>query len=245
MKKVLLTAAVLGLLMGAAPLSTQAVTAAVERGYISVSTTANTELAPDVAEVSIAVQTTDSKSMQKATIQNKEISDKVIAALKSMINTADGDYIKTSDFNASPIYSYSGSRRTLDKYQVSNSIIIHTKSIEKVGSMIDKAIALGATNVDSLAFSVSNYENQCNDLLAIATKKAQNRANAIAKTVPTSITGIRSMDVSCSANNAYRPQYRMMMAKNMDAAGAESSSTSIEKGVVKVFATVNASFFVK
>jgi len=245
MKKVLLTAAVLGLLIGAAPLSTQAVTAAVERGYISVSTTANTELAPDVAEVSIAVQTTDSKSMQKATIQNKEISDKVIAALKSMINTADGDYIKTSDFNASPIYSYSGSRRTLDKYQVSNSIIIHTKSIEKVGSMIDKAIALGATNVDSLAFSVSNYENQCNDLLAIATKKAQNRANAIAKTVPTSITGIRSMDVSCSANNAYRPQYRMMMAKNMDASGAESSSTSIEKGVVKVFATVNASFFVK
>lgn len=32
MKKVLLTAAVLGLLIGAAPLSTQAVTAAVERG---------------------------------------------------------------------------------------------------------------------------------------------------------------------------------------------------------------------
>lgn len=162
-----------------------------------------------------------------------------------MINTADGDYIKTSDFNASPIYSYSGSRRTLDKYQVSNSIIIHTKSIEKVGAMIDKAIALGATNVDSLAFSVSNYENQCNDLLSIATQKAQNRANSIAKTASTTVTGIRSLDVSCSANNAYRPQYRMMMAKNMDAAGAETSSTSIEKGVVKVFATVNASFFVK
>lgn len=78
MKKVLLTAAVLGLLIGAAPLSTQAVTAAVERGYISVSTTANTELAPDVAEVSIAVQTTDSKSMQKATIQNKEIPIKLL-----------------------------------------------------------------------------------------------------------------------------------------------------------------------
>lgn len=171
MRKVLLTAAVLGLLIGSAPLASQAVTTAVERGYISVNTTANTELAPDVAEISIAVQTTDSKSMQKATLQNKEVSDKVISALKSMINTADGDYIKTSDFNASPIYSYSGSRRTLDKYQVSNSIIIHTKSIEKVGAMIDKAIALGATNVDSLAFSVSNYENQCNDLLSIATKK--------------------------------------------------------------------------
>ena len=66
MRKVLLTAAVLGLLIGSASLSSQAVTTAVERGYISVNTTANTELAPDVAEVSIAVQTTDAKSMQKA-----------------------------------------------------------------------------------------------------------------------------------------------------------------------------------
>lgn len=132
MRKVLLTAAVLGLLIGSASLSSQAVTTAVERGYISVNTTANTELAPDVAEVSIAVQTTDAKSMQKATLQNKEISDKVISALKSMINTADGDYIKTSDFNASPIYSYSGSRRTLEniRFQIlSLSILSQLKKL--------------------------------------------------------------------------------------------------------------------
>lgn len=80
MRKVLLAVTVLSLLAGAASLSTQAVTSNndSQRGYISVNASANTELTPDVAEISIAVQTFDSKSMQKATLQNKEISDQSI-----------------------------------------------------------------------------------------------------------------------------------------------------------------------
>ena len=241
MKKVLLSITLLSLMLGCASLSSQAISESIERGYISINTSANADIAPDIAEVSIAVTTYDSKSMQKATAENKDIS-----ALKSKINTANGDYIKTADFNASPIYSYSGSKRNFDKYQVSNSIIVRTKSIDKVGSMIDTAISLGATNVNSLVFSVSNYEAQCNELLSTAVKKASARAHAIAKAVPTTITGIRSMDVSCSPNNSVRPQYRLMMAnKAMDSAEAGASSTTIESGVVKVYANVNASYFVK
>lgn len=244
MKKFLLLAAVIAL--GCYSAQAITTTTGIERGYISVNTTANAELAPDVVEVSIAVQTYDNKSMQKATLQNKEISEKVITELKAMINTANGDFIKTTDYNASPVYSYSGNRRTLDKYQVSNSVVVHTKSIDKVGAMIDKSIALGATNVNSLSFSVSNYENQCNNLLELASKRAKTRAEAVAKVVPAQLAGIRTMDVSCSANNAIRTQYRLMKSNMMmDAAAPEASSTSIESGVVKIYANVNASFFVK
>lgn len=250
MKKGLLTAVLAAVILGGVSVQAISTTSDIERGYITVSTSANAEIAPDVAEVSIAVQTFDNKSMQKATLQNKEISDKVITALKSMINTSNGDFIKTSDYNASPIYTYSGSKRNLDKYQVSNSVIVHTKSIDKVGAMIDKAIALGATNVNSLSFSVSSYEDKCNDLLELAAKRAKSRADAVAKTIPTAVAGIRTMDVSCSANNAVRTQYRFMKSNVMmmdGAAGAmpEASSTSIESGVVKIFANVNASYFVK
>lgn len=247
MKKSLVLVAAVALVLGC--VSTQAVTTnnGIERGYVSVSSTANSEVTPDVAEFSIAVQTYDSKSMQKATLQNKDTSEKVITALKTMINTSNGDFIKTSDYNASPIYSYTGSKKTLDKYQVSNSIIVRTKSIDKVGAMIDKAIALGATNVNSLAFSVSNYENQCNDLLELASKRARVRAEAAVKTVPAQIAGLRTMDVSCSANNAVRSTYRLLKSNMLDAAGVESetSSTTIESGVVKIYANVNASYFVK
>ncbi len=247
MKKVLLSITVLSLILGCASLSTQAVADAVERGFVSVSTSANTELAPDIADISIAIQTYDSKSLQKATAENKQISEKVLSALKVMINPLQGDYVKTMDFSASPIYSYSGSKRSFDKYEVSNTVIIHTKSIDKVGAMIDKAIALGATNVNNLALSVSKYDDQCNELLVTATKKAQNRANTLAKAASTTVTGVRSINVSCSANNSITPQYRMLSANigGADMAEAKAASTSIEKGIVKIYATVNATFFVK
>lgn len=245
MKKFLISAAIVSLALGCA--TVQAISENIERGYISVNTSANAELAPDVAEISIAVKTYDNKSMQKATLQNKEISEQVISTLKSMIDTSKGDYIKTADFSATPIYSYSGNKRNFDKYQVSNSVVVHTKSIDKIGTMIDKAIALGATDVNSLNFSVSNYEAQCNDLLTLAAKKASARVNAVAKTVPTTLSGIRSMDVSCSTSNSSRPQYKMLMANRammMDSEAA-GSSTTIESGVIKVFANVNATYFVK
>ena len=249
MKKTLLTAAVLGLIAVSAPLSTQAVTQeSHDRGYISVSTSANTEVAPDVAEISFAVQTSDTKSMQKATQLNKEASDRVLSVLSSMLNSSNGDYIKTSDFSASPIYTYSGSKRNLDKYEVSNRVIVHTKSLDKIGAMIDKAIEAGATNVDNLNFSLSTYDSQCNDLLGIATKKAQSRAGLLAKNLGTTLDGVRTFDVSCNANNYSSP--RMYMAKNMlasvaDEAASGGTQTSISGGVVKIYANVNASFFVK
>lgn len=245
MKKVLCSIAVMTFLISFIPV--QAISS--ELGYISVSTNANAELAPDVAEISIGIQTFDSKSMQKASLQNKEISDKVISNLKTMINTANGDYIKTSDFSATPIYTYTGNKKNFDKYQVSNSVIIHTKSIDKVGTMIDKSIELGATNVNSLSFSLSSYEDKCNGLLELAANRAKSRAEAVAKTIPTTIAGIRTMDVSCSANNAVRTQYRLMKSNMMmdSAAGAvpEAASTAIESGVIKIYANVNASYFVK
>lgn len=243
MKKILVSLAVLGIL-GAG----FAVQAAVERGYIAVNTSANTEIAPDVAEISFAVQTNDNKSMQNATKLNKEISDKVFAELKSMINTQNGDYIKTSDFNASPIYNYVNSKRVFEKYQVSNRVIVHTKSIENVGKMIDSAITAGATNVDNLTFSVSSYDKQCNDLIAIAAGKAKTRADIIAKSTGSALDGIRSFDTSCSTNNNYNQ--RFYMAKNMMAEAATDSGSmgggiAISDGVIKINANVNATYFVK
>ena len=82
MKKILVAIMTLGLIYGAMSLSAQAIDFNKEQGKISVNTTANTELAPDVAEISFAVQTSDLKSIQNATVENKKISDKVFSELK-------------------------------------------------------------------------------------------------------------------------------------------------------------------
>ena len=220
----------------------------IERGFVSVSTMANTELPPDVVEINIAVQTSDEKSLQKATEQNKQISDKIYTALSSMINKEAGDYVKTINYNAAPIYSYKNDKKNLIKYEVSNNVIVHTKSIKDAGKMIDKAISLGATNINDIQFSVSEYDKQCNDLLSVAAKKAYTRASILASSAGNGLNGIKSMNGSCSTSESARPQYRML-AKNLSASAsadaAENSYGPIQAGVIKLFANVNASYFIK
>ena len=252
MKKVLLAITAFALAVGLTVTSVNAATTEDLRGFVTVSTSANTEISPDVVEINISVKTEDSKSLQKATAENKEISDKVYNALKGMINTANGDYVKTSDFNATPVYRYVNNKRIFDKYTVSNSVIVKTKNISKAGDIIDKAISLGATNVNDLSFSISNYDTQCNDLIGIAAKKARTRGDIMAKSAGSFITGIKSMNASCSTSQNHPVQYRLM-AKNMafdSAAGApepapEMSATPIQSGVIKIYANLNTSFFVK
>ena len=249
MKKGIIAIAVLSVLTGSIMATSAVANNDKERGYITISTSANTEIAPDVAEISFAVKTTDTKSMQKASLMNKDISEKIYNIMKELINSSNGDYIKTSNYNASPVYIYDNNKRKFDKYEVSNRIIVHTKSLDKLGSMIDKATEAGATNIDSLNFSVSNYESQCNSLIELATKKANTRANIAVKSAGSTLDGIRSIDISCSENANYSTP-RFYMAKNMlsataDSVAAEGSSTSVSGGVIKVYANVNASFFVK
>ena len=118
--------------------------------------------------------------------------------------------------------------------------------------MIDKAIELGATNIDSLNFTLSSYEKQCDELLATASKKTRTRADLMATAAGTIITGVKNLNGSCNSTGSnQRVQYRMM-AKNvalgasMDSAEAAAApETPIETGAIKIYANVNASYFVK
>lgn len=220
------------------------------KGYVSVSYTAEKEVSPDTVEVSISVKTDDKKSMQEAVRKNKEISDKVYSYLKSVITPTNGDYVKTSNFSASPSYIYNNNKRTLDKYNVSNNVIVHTKSIDKISTIIDNSLSLGATDVDSLNFLLSEKDTQCADLLSNAAKQARKRADIVATSVGSSVVGIKNIDTTCSLNNSSRyPIYRnsLMMAKaeSMDGATSETNSVNIEAGTIKIYSNVNASFYLK
>lgn len=248
MKKYLSAALIAALVTGFVSSGALKATAdVIERGFVSVSTTANTELPPDVVEISIAVQTQDEKSLQKATEENKQISDRVYTELSKMINKDNGDFIKTTNYNAAPIYNYKNNKKNLVRYEVSNSIVVHTKAIKDAGKMIDKAISLGATNIDNLNFSISAYDKECDQLLGIAAKKAYTRAGILASSANNTLNGIKSMNGSCSTSSAM-PQYRLL-AKNISlgasADSAAESSSPIQGGVIKLYANLNASYFVK
>lgn len=251
MKKIVLASLfAVSLVMPLSAMPVGALTPEVQQGYLSVSYTEEKEVSPDTVELSVSVKTEDKKSMQLAVQKNKEISDKVYNYMKGFINTANGDYIKTSNYSASPNYLYDNNgKRSFDKYQVSNNVIIHTKAIDKIGSLIDKSIELGATDVDSLDFSLSNKDAICSDLLTSAAKKSKQRAVSIATAIGSTITGVKNISTSCNINDGQRPVYRankmMLMSASADGVQQNEPSTAIESGTIKVYSSINADFYVK
>ena len=248
MKKQLSTLLVAAVTTGIIFCSATNIASAENNGWVSVQTTANTEIAPDVVEINIQIKTDDTKSLQKATNDNKEISDKIYTELSAMIDTEKGDFIKTKNFNATPIYSYKNDKKTIVKYEVTNSVIVHTKAIQDTGKIIDKAILFGATNINDVSFSISSYDKQCNELLAVAAKKAKTRATSMVTAAGGTLTGIKSINGSCSTNQYNATPYRLLTKNaSMDSSTGttESISSPIQSGVVKLIADINASYFVK
>ena len=251
MKKFLVASLILGTLFLTPSTSVVAADSIPERGYMSVSYTTEKEVSPDTVEFSIAIRTEDKKSMQEASSKNKEISNKVYEYLKSNIKTANGDYIKTSNYSANPIYTYKDNKRVFDRYEVSNNIIVHTKSLENVATMIDKSISMGATGVNSLNFSLAKKDEKCAEMLSFAGKEVRKRGDVVAAAVGTTITGVKNIRTSCSLNQrrvnyAYsnRAFAKAAMADGMNMEAAEPV-TNIESGNITMYSSVDVDFFVK
>ena len=219
---------------------------AVEPGYISVSATSQVELVPDTVDFSVEVVANSKESMAKAIEENKKISGKVYENLKKAINQQNGDSIKTSNYSANPVYRYNNNKRTLDYYEVRNNVKVHTKNISNVGKMIDTATTDGATSVNNISYSVSKYDDECTKLLAETAKKAKSQGESIAKALGTEISGVKSVDGSCSFSGHNSMPRMMLMSKSAGMANdAMETSTNIEVGTMTLNSRVNAYFYLK
>lgn len=217
---------------------------AAETGYITTTTTSQVELTPDVVNFDVEIVTTSKESMNKAISENKNVSAKVYNNLKKAIEGNETDSLKTSNYNATPVYRYTNGKRYLDYYQVTNTVKVHTKKIDAVGSMMDKAIADGATSVNNISYSVSEYDAECQKLLAQTSVKAKTQAMAIIKELGSEYIGVRSIDGSCSLSGTNMPRMVMSMKASVNDAVTETS-TNIEVGKMTLTARVTASFYLK
>lgn len=213
-------------------------------GYISVSSTSQKEVEPNIAQMTFTVETTD-KTVEGASIENKVIVAQVMSALKNNIDTNAGEDIKTSNFSVRPNYTYSkDNKRSLDNYTVTNSIKVKTKKISSIGKLIDIAINKGANRLDTLNFSLDNEKNICNDLYPQVVKDAQTQASIIARALNLNVVGLKSLNANCSAEYSGNMPYGAMFAKSANES-VGSIDTPIESGKIKVNATVNADFNVQ
>ena len=81
-----------------------------ERGSISVWAEATEEAVPNMAKITLSVETSD-KDIAKVTEANKKAANDSITAVKKLLNTEKGETVKTLAFNVSPEYKYKDGTR--------------------------------------------------------------------------------------------------------------------------------------
>ncbi len=216
-----------------------------ERGYISVYAETSAEAVPNMATITLSVETSD-KDITKATEANKQAANASIQAVKKLLDTTKGETVKTTAFNVSPEYRYKDGVRIFVQYNARNSYEVKIKDVSKLGKIISAGLSNGANVVSNLSYSLDTNEATCNAMIKKASAMAKTKAEAAVSAFGTSITGVKHVNTQCSANTYNQPRYNMSLKSAGNAmAMDEAASVPTEEGTIKFRATVDASFFVK
>lgn len=207
-----------------------------ERGTLQVSGSAVVTGAPDIAYITLGVETQDA-SATVAAQDNAERMNKVYAALKEL-GLTDAE-ITTSGYN---IYSTNqvlnrgtNDEVTITTYRVHNRVNISSKDLDRVGEIIDVAVQAGANQVQGIQFDIEDKQAMQLQALENAVKQAMAKAEVMASAAGLSLGGIASLHENYSS---YAPMVSTM-AMRADAV----QSTTINPGDVEVSATVQLDFW--
>jgi hypothetical protein len=141
------------------------------------------EVAPDIAQLQLGVQAQAEEASDAQRLVS-EAARRVLDALAEE-GVAERD-VRTSGINLYPVYDHRPRPQEEQEgprvvgYQASNSVSVRLNDLAKVGTVIDRAIAAGATNVDSLQLTVRDESAARQEALRGAVADAAGKASAIA-----------------------------------------------------------------
>lgn len=209
---------------------------------ISVSGEGTIYLAPDIATVTLGVETQDTDPLAAQQQNSAAIADVISAVTALNVDEAD---IQTLRFNMHPMQHWTEDRGVITTgYTVSNHISVTVRNLDSVGEILAVATTAGANAASSIVFEISDSAAAYNEALALAVENAVSKAQAIADALGVNLGSVIS--VSESGVQAVRPFPVMAMA---DAAfevdmgfGARAAGVPVQAGELTVNAQVHVTF---
>ncbi len=210
---------------------------------LAVTGTAEVAVSPDICYMTFVVTTEHKTSAVKSYKKNNELMTEVSAAIRELdIESKD---IQTRNFSITPEYRWieKTNKRVFEGYEVSHTLFIKVRDLEKVSDILDAAVTAGATQVSSVTFTVENPKKYLVDARVEAIKAARKKAELMAGTAGVKL--LKPMSISEYEPGGY---YRFAAQANVafDAttlSGGES--VSLEPGEVKLSLTVNITYEIR
>ncbi len=198
-----------------------------EQGGITVSGQGSITVKPDVATVTLGVETTNADA-SKARQANNEAMDKVLKAVKAF-GIAEDD-ITTANFNIYPVYDEKGQKIT--SYRVFNNVSVRVKDLAKLGQVLTAATDAGANTSYGISFDVLDRTQAYNEALKQAMEKARARADVMATALGVKVGKVLTINESSSYNG---PAYELADA----AMGSKGAAVPVQSGTLEVTASVS------
>lgn len=189
-----------------------------------------TNVAPDLATVSIGV-TTQAETAAQAMADNATRQSAIIEVLRAQ-GIAPED-LQTQGLNLSPMQDYSreGQPPLITGYQAQNIVTAQVRDIPRLGALLDAMVEAGATDVRGISFTREDAAAAEDEARAAAVVEARRRAEVIAQAAGMVLGPLQSL-TDATRSGGPRPM-EMMMAR-----AADAQSTPIEAGQLTITAAV-------
>ncbi len=219
-----------------------------QENSIGVSATATKDVAPDLLEIGIRVQT-QSDNAQASQQENADVTKTLLAKLKALgINDSD---IQTTSYSVDPVYSSNYAcapdssncvwNSNLTGYSTTQTFNVDITQLDLGGAVIDAASQSGEneTFVDSTSFTLKPDTRDAveNTLLEEASADAKIKAQNIADGLGVSLGKV----LSASEDNYYYPS-PLVMKSDIAASGAVAPSTQLSPGTLEISTSVSVSY---
>jgi len=172
---------------------------------VTVTGEATVAIAPDAAIIRIGVTSQD-KTAREASDTNAKQMSAVLAAIKDT-GIAERD-IQTSRLSLQPQYDQgkTGNAR-LTGFQANNQVTVRIRDVDKLATVLDRAIAAGANEMSGIEFVVSEQSKMLDQARGDAIADARRKAELFAKAAGAKLGNVISISEEGSA-----PQPRPMQA---------------------------------
>ncbi|MCV3206864.1 SIMPL domain-containing protein [Mesorhizobium sp. YC-39] len=196
-------------------------------------------VAPDLALLTLSVMR-EAKTARAALDANNDAMAAVIAAMKSS-GVKDRD-LQTAGIQINPRYNYTnkpdGSQEAeLVAYQVTNTLSVRVRDVDKTGEILDKAVSLGVNQGGGITFTNDNPAATVTEARKKAVADAMAKAKTLAEAAGVSIG--RVLEIT---DQNVAPPPMPINAKAFDAAGA---SVPVQAGENSYAVQVTVTFELK
>lgn len=211
----------------------------VQKNVISVVGNGEITVKPDIAYLSIGVET-QAKTAKEAQSTNAAKFSQISKLLKDTWKIDSKD-LKTGQFYVQPNYTYNEKEgQKLTGYTATHTLNVTYRDLEKVGTLIDGVTEAGANRIDNIRFSVENGDQYLAEVIQKAMNNANVKASAIAKAANRQLGAALNITQSGGNVSLYSENYAM---KTM--AVAADSATSVEPGEITVSTSLSITYEMK